>query len=313
MLPMLPCFHRRQSNKSLAVWGWWQGENLGDNWIRASLSSVFPSADFVGTGLRRLSPYGFVLCGGGGLFVRGVIPPWDRRATSFFGPTTPFGLIGLGAEFPHRDGTAKSLARRASFFFVRDQHSVDCMHLPADHRSVDLTFLEPLAELRPWRPRRALFVWRDVDELLRFPDFREYIGPVASRETWKGKLAGVFNSVLEHSFQTRQANIDALTGDVGFIISARYHGVVAAIQRQIPCIGIDLCPKIRALMQEAGLEEYCLKIGEADSLRKRVAQALADRDRIRSRQRQFTETSHSTVCRHVAWAKAKIKETHVGR
>lgn len=309
---MLPCFYRRQAKKSLAVWGWWQGENLGDNWIRASLSSVFPSADFVDTGLRKLSPYRFVLCGGGGLFVRGLIPPWDGRAKSFFGSTAPFGLIGLGAEFPHRDENAKSLAGRASFFFVRDQHSVDCMHLAPHHRSADLTFLEPLTELRQWRPRRALFVWRQVGELLHFPDFREYIGPIASGETWKEKLTGLFDSVLEHSFHTRQANIDELTRDIGFIISARYHGVVAAIQRQIPCIGIDLCPKIRALMQEAGLEEYCLKMGDADSLRERVEQALADRDHIRSLQRQFTETSHSTIRRHVEWAKAQIEETHDG-
>ena len=50
------------------------------------------------------------------------------------------------------------------------------------------------------------------------------------------------------------------------IVSMRYHGVVAAIQLGIPCIAIDIYPKVRTLMTDCGLEKYCIKINEYNKI-----------------------------------------------
>ena len=74
--------------KKLGIWGWWQGGNLGDNWIKKTLSSVFPEADFIDTRTTDFSGYSFVICGGGGLFIKDVISPWNGYSQDI-----PFGMF----------------------------------------------------------------------------------------------------------------------------------------------------------------------------------------------------------------------------
>ena len=87
----------------------------------------------------------------------------------------------------------------------------------------------------------------------------------------------LLRKISEDDFQTTECYIDELSQGCGFIISARYHGIIAAIQRGIPCIGIDLCPKTRALMEEVGLAEYCLKIADFGKLPELVRKAKTER------------------------------------
>ena len=37
----------------LYIWGWWQGNNLGDNWIKKTLATIFPEAIFIDTGVQE--------------------------------------------------------------------------------------------------------------------------------------------------------------------------------------------------------------------------------------------------------------------
>ena len=55
--------------KKIAIWGWWQGNNLGDNWIKDVLNMIFPFAKFIDTRVTDFKEYDFVICGGGGLFM----------------------------------------------------------------------------------------------------------------------------------------------------------------------------------------------------------------------------------------------------
>ena len=56
----------------LYIWGWWQGNNLGDNWIKKTLATIFPEAIFIDTGVQEFEEDSFVVCGGGGLFIYDV-------------------------------------------------------------------------------------------------------------------------------------------------------------------------------------------------------------------------------------------------
>ena len=164
--------------KKIGVWGWWQGNNLGDNWIKKTLSKVFPYAKFIDTTVTASLPDkdNFVICGGGGLFIYDVISPW-YKTNYLTNNNINFGMIGLGAEFEHKTDVAQFLEKKSKFFFVRDQYSLDCMHLSNVERSYDITFASPLEFLSDSEIYldNLFFVWRDGKDLISNDLFKEYI------------------------------------------------------------------------------------------------------------------------------------------
>jgi glycosyltransferase involved in cell wall biosynthesis len=279
--------------KTVAIWGWWQGKNLGDNWIKETLAGFLPNAVFIDTTVRNFEKYDFVICGGGGLFVRNVIPPWDGKIN------TAYGILGLGAEFPHTDKKAIELAKRAEFFYLRDEYSITCMGASKGFRSYDIVFANPLPKNNNPDFNTVFFVWRDTEKLLVYPDFREYIGDAGNYSMWKEKLSKEFTGIKEDNFNAEDCHIDEMLSDCGFVVSGRFHGIVAAIQKGIPCIAIDLCPKIRSLMREVGLEEYCLKPGETGALRYKIKLAKEKYSEIKFKQAEYCKIARKVVTDHI--------------
>lgn len=289
--------------KKLGIWGWWQGNNLGDNWIKKVLLYIFPSAEFIDTSVQSFKEFNFVICGGGGLFVFDVIPPWNKIHKNL-----AFGMLGLGAEFPHESKIAISAYEKSRFFYVRDQYSLSCMHLENIEKSYDLTFALPLK----WSPKeninleKAFFVWRDIQTLLDYSQFTDYIRPGGTYDEWNTIIKSTFQIITENDFQTQYDNMEEILYDSGFVISARYHGIVAAIQKGLPFIAIDVCPKIRALLQECGLEEYCIKISETEKVYSLINKAKNEIDYIRDKEKKYRDTAHKALCRHIQNAKLEI-------
>lgn len=295
-----------KEKKSLAIWGWWQGKNLGDNWIRQVWQEHFPEAHFIDTTVKEFKSFKYVICGGGGLFIRCVIPPWDREIK------IPYGFAGMGAEFKHKDRTAAELATRARFFYVRDDHSLECMNLDPAHRSYDLTFVKPLPPLAKPPGGSCFFVWRDPNELLAYEDFNKYIGPPSERRQWLDHLKSHFEIVFADDFGTTRCDIQAMTESAGFIVSARYHGILAAIQRGVPCIAIDICPKIRAVMDECGLAKYCIQYKDVDILPELIEMARSEQEKILGLQEQYTQKATIVMNRHFKYIQkdvASVTET----
>lgn len=289
--------------KNVAIWGWWQGKNLGDNWIKRTLREVFPNYEFIDTSVMDFSPYDFVICGGGGLYIYDVIEPWRSHT-----PPIPYGMLGLGAEFPHASSRAEELCSKSEFFFLRDQYSLDCMKIKNVERSYDVTFLRPLErkEIQSINLDKLLFVWRDGQELTRNPKFREYIQYSDNFEQWKKVIQAHFNCIERNDFQTTADNIEAAMENCGFVISGRFHGIAAAIQKGIPCIAIDICPKIRALMEDCGLKEYCIKVSETDKLGELIIRAKAEYRDIRKKQQDYKAKANLTLLKHIEVVKEAI-------
>ena len=290
--------------RRLYIWGWWQGNNLGDNWIKKTLECFFPEAIFIDTSVQKFEKGSFVICGGGGLFIDNVISPWNNVPNNI-----EYGMLGLGAEFPHDSLKAVELYKKSRFYYVRDQYSLDCMHLHNIERSYDLTFANPLpfSQMREVKDSKLFFVWRDGQELLSNKQFYDYIKPNGDLySNWKTILGRHFSEVIEDDFQTRDSNIQDRISDCGFVISGRYHGVVAAIQRGLPFIAIDICPKIRALLTECGLEEYCVKISELNKIDYLIGKARGEIDQIREKERNYIEKANETLLRQINTAKLEI-------
>lgn len=291
-------------SKRLAIWGWWQGHNLGDKWIKRTLSGLFPEAAFIDTETKNYSNYGFVICGGGGLFAEGTIPPWTNYSQDI-----PYGMLGLGAEFPHKSDYAYKLSRNAEFFYIRDQYSLDCMHISDVDRSYDITFSSPLSfeENDKLNLNNVFFVWRDPSLLLKKPQFKKYIRYKNNNaDVYRQIVSEEFDTVKTDDFQTDNSDIENRIRDCGFVISGRFHGIVAAIQKGLPCIAIDICPKLRTLMKDCGLEEYCIKISETEKLPFLINKAKSEVENIRQKQLAYTDKAYNTLLIQLGNSKAAV-------
>ncbi|MDR3257033.1 MAG: hypothetical protein LBT18_05285 [Endomicrobium sp.] len=49
----------------LVIWGWWEGKNLGDQWIKKCMRKIFPKAIFIPSFEKNLNFAAFAICGGG--------------------------------------------------------------------------------------------------------------------------------------------------------------------------------------------------------------------------------------------------------
>ncbi len=284
--------------RGLAIYGWWQGNNLGDNWIRRTMEELFPGAAFVPTSNWDFTAYNFLLIGGGGLF-----PCWmDQKFVDAL--TLPYGTLGLGGEFGLRVPAGVEFVNRAEFLFLRDQYSLDCFHINNQESSFDITFARPLplAEKINWP--KVLLVWRETPDL--DPQFAQYAGVSAPLATYQKILKDNFAQVIENDFQTSGSDIEGTIGDCGLVVSARYHGIVAAIQKGIPCIAIDVCPKLRVLMHDCGLEEYCLKPGGVDKLDQLIQQIKSKSSEIQKLQIAYRTKAQKTLQKHIAFVKVLI-------
>lgn len=289
--------------KRLAVWGWWQGKNLGDNWIKRTISKLFPEAEFINTGVMDFSAYDFVICGGGGLFIYDTLRPWFN-----YNQKTPYGILGLGAEFPHVTTKAYELSRNSKFFYVRDNYSLNCMKINDIDRSYDITFASPLefTKDKTLNIDKLFFVWRSGTDLLHNPQFNKYINYEDNFNKYKDIITEEFEEIVEDDFQTTKDDIEARIGNCGFVISGRFHGIVAAIQKGLPCIAIDICPKIRVLMEECGLGEYCIKINEVHKIRDLIKKAKSESELIRKKQLAYRDKAIGTLYKHITHAKSEI-------
>lgn len=289
------------------IWGWWQGNNLGDNWIKKTLSYYFPTADFLETSVQNFEKYDFIICGGGGLFVHDVISPWNKL-TNKIARKTAFGMLGLGAEFPHASNKAADIYKKAKFFFVRDQYSLDCMHLSHIERSYDVTFSKPLnrVEESEINTEKLFFVWRDGHELLQNDSFNDYIQSGSSKEEWDEHLHGKFVDIVEDDFQTDGDDIEDRIEGCGFVVAGRYHGIVAAIQKGLPFVAIDICPKIRALLEECGLDEYCIKISEIDKVDELIEKAKRNVSLIREKEFAYCDLAYFTLIKQIEVVRLEI-------
>jgi hypothetical protein len=277
--------------RKIGIWGWWQGNNLGDNWILLSMKKMFGNDSLsIDTSHKDFSVFDFIICGGGGLFVNGVPDPWNGKIN------VRHGFLGIGTEFGASSDSISRIVSSSDFFYVRDEMTLNKFGLSDRSMiSYDVTFCDPL--INKESGKNIIFIWRscDLDKVLYCKDiWKEYIGTYVSANEWRKELAKK-GSIIEHSFDTHINNVYDIIKNPYIIVSQRYHGIVAAIQMGVPCIGLDICPKIRALMNECGIGEYCIKIGEIEKFNLLYEKALDNRFIIKEKMAEYTEKCNRKI------------------
>ncbi len=293
---------KKPDKSKLAIWGWWQGKNLGDNWIMQTNRMLFPQAVFIDTMFKDINDFGYVLIGGGGLFINSVIPPWNNKVE------VPFGVWGLGAEFPHTSNDILKLSEMAEFFYARDKKSYELMGIPVRECSYDVTFAIPLDWcLEERNMGKVLFIWYEEDirqsELYNIYTCNEdfYFNCLQI-------LYQKFSNIEINNFRTLDYNVENIISDCGVIISGKYHGIVAAVQRGIPCIAIEMSTKLRDIMNDCGLGEYCITTLEIEKLPYLIDKINKEYNIIRQKQYAYRNKANQRMLRCYEKIKRKISK-----
>lgn len=289
----------------LGVWGWWQGKNLGDNWILSTMKKMFGN-DIIplNTEMNDFRGLDFVICGGGGLFVNDIPYPWNKDIS------VPHGFFGIGTEHGANNEAISRVVRSSEFFYVRDRMTMNKLGLTDNkHLISDVTFFDPikLKEIKNSQNSKILLSWRsDLDDVLYSKEhWKKYIGKHSTKKEWISKLS-LFGGVKEEPFDTTDNDIERVMEDVRFVVSQRYHGIVAAIQSGIPCIALDVCPKNRAIMENCGLEDFCVKIGEIDKLNDLYGRCITEENEIKRKMKRYCEDSKKRIDEALSFAKKSI-------
>jgi hypothetical protein len=325
-------FRNITHDKKIAVWGWWQGRNLGDMWILESIKKKFPGIIPITTEIEDYSDYDFLLIGGGGL----LNGPKLRAPFNKILPTK-YGSFGLGGEFPIVDDFLSVFINNAEFFGVRDKRNIDTYKTNITTKlemSCDCTFLYPLNKkfVNPnINIKNIKLIWRDPYGLLKWDKskhhhldglelnmlFGNYLGVIPHNDNAKclslyKNLLGRHGNVLYETYNVNNFTYDDLYKrfkQIDLIVTMRYHGVMAAIQLGIPCIALDIYPKVRTLMQECDLEKYCIKLREFSKINNIIIDIKQNWNVIRKKMEVFTMSQSKIANRFADKAKSIIINT----
>jgi len=314
-------------NKKIAVFGWWQGHNLGDSWLLECMKIKFPGIIPITTNEKDFYKYDFVIIGPGGLlngpFLRA---PFNKPIG------TKYGTIGLGGEFRIKDNKdLKKFINLSVFFGVRDSRNLMTYKIENNMRmeiSGDCTFLYPLRRRKYQRPyiRNITMIWRDPYGLMKWDShnkedgtilnkkFRNYLGKIPFNDGIKclnlyKKILSDCGNLTTDLYRVQDFSFDKIYNkfkDTDLIVSMRYHGVVAAIQLGIPCIGIDIYPKVKTVMTECGLKKYCIKINEYNKIERLIKDIVINKNDILRKMEEYTTKQYTLINIFANKAKKKI-------
>jgi len=321
-------------NKKVAIWGWFprnqkQSWNLGDSWILECMKMKFPNIIPITTNEEDFYKYDFVIIGGGGLLNGPMLrAPFDKPIG------TKYGAMGIGGEFEIKDkSNLKKLINFSVFFGVRDSRNIMTYQIEGNRRlklSGDCTFLYPLQRRKFQRPhiKNIKMIWRDPYGLMKWDrskhhkedgeilnkQFGDYLGKIPYNdsskclELYKNMLSEYGNLIID-LYRTRDFSfweIYEKFKNTDLVVSMRYHGVVAAIQLGIPCIAIDIYPKVRTLMTECGLEKYCIKLNEYNKINGLMKNIVVNRGHILRKMEDYTAKQYTIINNFANMAKKKI-------
>ena len=288
----------------LGIWGWWGQKNLGDNWILSTMQEMFRKYEIIPLSDTTLdfSPYNldFVILGGGGLFAERVKPPWNSPQSI----KIPYGVFSLGTEHGVDKTEIRNLKEKAIFFSVRDAMTAKKFGFAPNEVDIipDATFYKPIRSTSCIDGHISL-IWRnDLRTLHRYSStWTEYVGGLTAKEDWIAELKKVAPNIKikDVDFYTEKTSpYTDLRGSI-MIISMRYHGVIAAVQMGVPCIAIDVCPKIKALMEALKLEDLAIKVGDLHKLEKIYALCTDESVSSIKKMRYFTERAKYSMFRYL--------------
>lgn len=286
----------------LAIVGWYHKLNYGDDLLQLALTHLFSDCSLSFIGIEAVTPellngFDHVVFGGGSLY-----PNKFLDDPAFLGTMrVPVSLLGVSSRGVTNHAVLRQLLDRCTVAVVRDRATIEVFDHPRVVLAPDLAWLIPLAEGSPlregigvnlrrwpkleWQPeplvealRRASGSGAVLRGLPLYVGHQTWeSGRAVSDRTYMQGLPGLDTVDIEPSSQAY--------GTFRLVVAMRFHALVLALQAATPCIGFSYHPKIRALMAEADLGEFCVDLDAPAALERAVVSALTRESELRERLR----------------------------
>ena len=269
---------------NIAVFGYYNTLNEGDIRLQYSITRLLrleghkvtffshsdppPSTSY----LRR---FDWILIGGGGLVFKyhGIwvnMKTWLRRADA------DIGVFGLGVNNLNPGNLRQEiddLAGLSSFFFVRDQQSLDLVGSESVQLGTDLTWMYPLSvdpsiDTRPGHiaVNLAHSFWKPYDAHEWGEQLRAYGAPVLPFPFYmtEDRDCGLLREVLDMPVHNEFSDLPLRRAEI--LVGARFHSLLFATMLRTPFVAIAYDRKIKRLCDAIGVSEFCLETDEVEKL-----------------------------------------------
>ncbi|MEE2001476.1 polysaccharide pyruvyl transferase family protein [Alkalimonas sp. MEB108] len=86
--------------------------------------------------------------------------------------------------------------------------------------------------------------------------------------------------------------VKAYIGGASLVVSSRFHGAINALSQGVPCIATSWSHKYRQMMQDFGMEDYCIEALTPESLLQNLTQLIENQQSITTKLQTAKETLH---------------------
>lgn len=282
----------------IAVFGYYHALNAGDDRIQYCLTRLLQGhtvvflPHYLPPPRAYLQTFDWILIGGGGLVFEKVgiwsqVKDWLKHCKA------KIGVLGLGVNqvTPDLWSEVVQLIDRSTFFYVRDQPSKALLnHHPKVEVYPDLTWCYPLRSQRS-SPGTGIALnllpchWKDYDPQAWVQELADRtVHPFPfhfGRQRDFDLLNGFFPDMVPSEFSL-QPLIKSET-----LVACRFHAIVFAMQLGKPFVAINYDDKVKRLLNESHLTDFCLETTEYGLLNQKLSDISRDRDRILTQIQQF--------------------------
>ncbi len=241
--------------------------------------------------LAWLNTFDYLILGGGGLFIQGVLPPFDTFHLWGDRLSTPISVIGLGVDkVPslHRDAL-QALVQQTHMFVVRDLQSAELINSPKVEVYPDMTFAYPLHRSLRSKPDQIPVCGINLRACLRenLPAWQRALQEIEIKRVglpfWKNVDVNDADVVLSLDENCEERDVINAYQQIDFLVGTAFHSIVFAVQAGIPFVAIGYASKVKRFVSDLGLENCILDVNQANIFLQRYRYCMDNWDEIRSR------------------------------
>lgn len=278
----------------LLLW-YMENDNFGDTLISETVRNILIKNDFtvedieVGENpqiiIERANKCDFMLFAGGGIIER-YLPPILARFSQYVDEILiPYGVIGISVGNFDYDYKSISLGKwvdESIFFYSRDSRSMKILNRYSETNKVlcsgDCVFASNRICINEAGKKIGINIrdlpYEDINGRLEWDQIKKIRESINARKLIMDSSNEICNLLLsnedeqnyeEFKIKGKIEKADHIIQDISecrIIVAMRYHVVLVAALMGIPTIAIKYCPKVESLVEQLGIQDIAIKIGE---------------------------------------------------
>ena len=290
----------------LLLW-YMENDNFGDTLISETVRDILNKNDFtvedieVGENpqiiIERANKCDFMLFAGGGIIER-YLPPILARFSQYVDEILiPYGVIGISVGNFDYDYKSISLGKwvdKSIFFYSRDSRSMKILNRYSETNKVlcsgDCVFASNRICINEAGKKIGINIrdlpYEDINGRLEWDQIKKIRESINAHKLIMDSSNEICNLLLsnedeqnyeEFKIKGKIEKADHIIQDISecrIIVAMRYHVVLVAALMGIPTIAIKYCPKVESVVEQLGIQDIAIKIGEYGNIRPKFNEVM---------------------------------------